>query len=313
MRRRARIIQAIRDFFTNLDYLEVDTPVLTPAVIPEATIEIFSTVLNRPSGKSSSFHLIPSPEVWMKRLIADKSGSIFQIGKSFRNGEDSARLHNPEFTMLEWYTVEADYMDSVLTCEELFAALLKEENVQDLRPPFRRMSVDEAFRRFASLDLSRCVTEDEMKEASVSIGVETGGGDSWEAVYNRIFLSRVEPALPRDRPLVLFDYPVRIPCLAKPISGTPWCERWELYARGVEVANCYSEETDPGRVAAFIDSQSKSLAARDGRSVRYDDRFHEMFDENFPRCSGTALGVDRLIMLLTGADAIQDIMYFPTG
>ena len=310
MRRRAHIVQTIRNFFINAGYLEVDTPALSPTVIPESSIEVFETRLRLSTGHSSTLHLVPSPEIWMKRLLAAGSGSIFQLAKSFRNGEESAGYHNPEFLMLEWYTVDADYLDSILTCEKLFRALLETEEVRQLAPPFRRMSIEQAFHDFAGLDLAGYATEYELRSAAESIGISCPPDDSWAEIYNRIFISNIEPQLPQDKPLVLFDYPSKISCLAKPVQGTPWCERWELYASGVEIANCYSEETDPERISAFVESECNELGMK-GREVQVDRRFHEIFHPEFPRCSGAALGADRLIMLLTGTRSISEIIYFP--
>jgi len=332
-------MRSIRDFFSSEGYLEVETPILAPALIPESNIASFRTRFASPFHPESELYLLPSPELWMKQLIAEGSGSIFQLSRCFRNAEQIGRIHNPEFTMLEWYTIDSDYLREIETTERLFKRLLPPETDRDthpdgdpfgdLRPPFRRMSMQEAFGRYAGIDLAVCESLEAIETAARSIGVlppaakgapglaassqeEVGSAESetWESLFNRIFVSRVEPSLPQDRPLVLYNYPANIPSLSRRIPGTPWCERWELYARQSELANCYSEETDPDRIAAFFEQEARRLAAL-GSPVHTDSRFPAFFGPSFLRSSGVALGVDRLVMLLSGEHDIGGVILFP--
>jgi lysyl-tRNA synthetase class 2 len=311
LRARARTMAVIRGFFTGRGYLEVDTPLLAPALIPESTLEVFATTQlpapGEPAVGPRRLFLIPSPELWMKRVLAAGSGSIFQICRSFRNCEPSGPLHSPEFAMLEWYTVGATYMDSMDTVEDLLAALVAAFGGQtgsaELLPPFVRLSMNEAFARHLGTSLEDLLSPQQMRDALRARGLSAAPDDSWADGFHKLFLACVEPALPRGRPVILYDYPAAIPTLARRKGDSPWAERWELYARGVEVANCYSEETDPVQLRSIFAEQALN---KRGARVPHppDDGLLKILEKGFPACSGTALGLDRLLMLLLGAESI---------
>lgn len=309
--KRSAIITKIRSYFQTNGYLEVETPILAPELIPESTIDIFETTFSSNFHGERQFYLIPSPEVFMKKLIAMGSGSIFQITKSFRNNEQIGKDHNPEFTMLEWYTMGADYLDSIKTTEELFLSLTNHETPDWFKPPFRRKSIEEVFNEYVSIDLLKCQSISLLKKEAMRLGLSPGKTDSWENIFNRIFLSFIEPELPKDRPIVLYNYPRQIQCLSKEINGTPWRERWELYVNGDEIANCYSEETDGQKVKKLFESEYYKISATARVIPDIDNNYSKIFDKNFPECSGVALGVDRLVMMLTGASSIEGVILFP--
>jgi len=292
----------------------VDTPSLCPSLIPEPAIEVFRTEFLSSRGAASPLWLAPSPELWMKRLLARGSGSIFQISHSFRNGDLGGPVHNPEFRLLEWYTVRAGYLDSIGVAEDLFSRLLAENAPgrprKQLAPPFLRMSMEEAFRSFAGIELAGCQDAEQMKEAGLRQGVAMSGDPTWEEAFHIVFLTLVEPRLPRSRPLVLTDYPALVPTTARRKSGTPWAERWELYIDGVEIANCYTEETDPQALKALIREESER---KKGCRVphRVDEGLADIFPPGFPSCSGTALGVDRLEMVFSGEVSLEGVILFP--
>ncbi len=220
-----RFTREIRAFFAGNGHVEVDTPCLSPFLIPEPAIEVFRTVFHPASGAEVELYLAPSPELWMKRLIAAGSGSIFQVARSFRDGDFGGPLHNPEFRLLEWYTVGASYRDQVATTEELVARLLSTDppaaHAERLRPPFRIMSMEQAFRDFAGMDLARCTATGDMIEAARSRGADARDGWTWEQAFHGAFLAAVEPGLPRDRPLVLTDWPAAVPTTARRRTGHP--------------------------------------------------------------------------------------------
>ncbi len=322
MRTRSKITQSIRSFFHDHDYLEVDTPLLAPALIPEAPIEIFQTDFNSAFHGGFPLYLIPSPEVHMKKLLAAGSGSIFQICRSFRNSEQIGPQHNPEFTMLEYYTVDAGYKEAITITEALVERTLR--GAADpaggelatvgpgLRPPFRRMTVQEAFFELAGFDLAEHTQTGELQQAAEKLGLQVAReSETWEQLYHRIFLSFIEPNLPTDRPLVLMDYPRQIPCLAKSIPGTPWRERWELYISGMEIANCYTEETNVAAIEDFFRREYAMKAAESSVVPDIDQEFIDLHAAGFPECSGVALGVDRLVMAITGQKSIEGVIFFP--
>jgi len=318
--RSARFSRQIREFFEGRGHVEVDTPCLSPYLIPEPAIDAFATAFHPAAGGSVELYLAPSPELWMKRLIAAGSGNIFQIARSFRDGDLGGPLHNPEFHLLEWYTVGASCRDQIPVTEELVARLAAadppEVPRERLAPPFRVVTMQEAFVEHAGLDLAACTDTGSLIEAARSRGVDARDGWTWEQAFHGVFVAAVEPRLPRDRPLVLADWPAAVPTTARRRRGTPWAERWELYLDGVEVANCYTEETDPGEVARFLRDEAARLrsAARErpARAVpRVDGGYGRLFAGGFPACSGVALGVDRLEMVVSGERTLEGVINFP--
>ncbi|MDR0759650.1 MAG: LysR family transcriptional regulator [Treponema sp.] len=341
LRLRAGVFRVIRDFFDQRDYLEVDTPLLAPDLIPESCLEVFETRRVAPAGpggnlRSRPYWLVPSPEIWMKKLIAKDRQSLYQICKCFRNSETSGFLHSPEFTMLEYYTMNAGYLDSLTITEELFAALMirkpeiqkpeiRKQEIQKqeiqkpaevLRPPFIRIAIAEAFERWAGFDLYDAAESGGLEAEARRLGLNPPAGLGTSALYDLIFIHAVEPNLPRDRPVALMDYPAFVPCLAQKGRDGKTAERWELYARGVELANCYSEETDAENVRAYFEAEGKIKNAAALVPHRIDGAYWKTFlpdpqGRPFPSCSGVALGLDRLIMVLTGRSAIDGTLPFP--
>ena len=323
LRERAQIIGKIRSFFDARNYLELDTPLLSPDLIPESCLEVFETRRILPSGPSVPYWLIPSPEIWMKKIIARHRTNVYQICKCFRNGESSGFLHSPEFTMLEYYTVNAGYLESLSLTEELFGFLSREQGAEGdqaagIRPPFERLTVAEAFARYAGFDLfAAAEKKGGLETEALRLGLdpapllndcqdrETAG------LYDLIFIHSVEPRLKQNRPVALLDYPAFVPTLARQNPGGRTVERWELYFNGIELANCYSEETDARRIKDFFESEA---AVKDKKALvrhKADHDYWKLFQNGFPPCSGAALGLDRLVMALLGRSTIDAVLPFP--
>jgi lysyl-tRNA synthetase class 2 len=367
LQERARIFRNIRSFFDKRNYLEVDTPLLAPDLIPETCLEVFETTRLAPIGSKTRepepYWLVPSPEIWMKRLIAQHRTSLYQICKCFRNGESTGALHSPEFTMLEYYTMDAGYEDSLKITEELFAFLLEErwgrgagsergpqepasavwEPAAILAPPFLRITMEEAFTRWAGFSLFEAAERGGLGEEARKLGLDPTPDLGTAELYDLIFIHTVEPSLPKDRTVALVDYPAFVPCLAKARADHGAVERWELYVRGIELANCYSEETDPHVVRRYFEREQaikeksalvphridrdywKVFQPRDDGKVpqpRDDGNvfqpgeafgFSKGKTTGFPPCSGVALGLDRLVMALTGRSTIDSVLPFPMG
>lgn len=289
LQQRAAIIQAVRFFFIAANYLEVETPIRLPALIPEAHLQPLP---------SSSWFLQTSPELCMKRLLAAGVPRLFQVCKCFRRNERGSR-HLPEFTMLEWYRLDGQYEDLMTETQAFLADLaekFKEEMGYDqeiislfLHPDWQRLSVQDAFGRYAPITLVKALAED---------------------CFDEILVEYVEPNLGCDRPCFLYDYPVALGSLAKTSSGDPEvAERFELYLRGVELANGFSELTDPVEQQSRFEHQAE-LAGKQG--VTFGD-FPEKFLADLVRIEaacGIALGLDRLVMLLTGAKDIDEVVSF---
>ncbi|MDR0312679.1 MAG: LysR family transcriptional regulator [Treponema sp.] len=320
LRERARIIRMVRSFFDQRQYLETDTPLLAPDLIPESCLEVFETLRLPPKGsrkEAQSYWLIPSPEIWMKKLIAQHKQSVYQICKCFRNGESSGHFHSPEFTMLEYYTIDADYKDSLRITEELFSFLCSVSSpfsgdLSDLQPPFEKISMEDAFIKWAGFSLFDAAnTPGAMEREAKRLGLNPMPGLDVSQLYDIIFIHTVEPNLPRNKPIAILDYPAFVPCLAKKSSDNLTVGRWELYANGLELANCFTEETRPDEVRQFFINEN---AEKDKNALirhKVDDDYWRIFKalEN-KAVSGVALGLDRLIMLLTGRATIDGILPF---
>ena len=310
LKQRAEIIHRVRLFFDNKNYLETDTPLLAPDLIPESCLEVFHTRrMGGPGGTDESLWLIPSPEIWMKKIIAEHRVNIYQICKCFRNGESCGHLHRPEFTMLEYYTMDASYLNSLTLTEELVSFLCP----QNPAPQFRRITIAEAFGRWAGFDLFDAAGKKGGLEAEARrLGIDPMPGLETPALYDLIFIHTVEPMLRQEGMVALMDYPAFVPCLAQRNGKTT--ERWELYAGGIELANCFSEETDPDKVRLFFESEAhakeKSALVRHNIDRSYWKIFQDRNGRAFPRCSGVALGLDRLIMYLTGKNHIDYVLPF---
>ncbi|HUI72548.1 MAG TPA: amino acid--tRNA ligase-related protein [Spirochaetia bacterium] len=311
--RHARFTTEIRTYFAGRGYVEVETPTLAPFLIPEPAIEVFQTEYHGRGGHNRDLWLIPSPELWMKRLLGQGSGNIFQISRSFRNGDSGSPTHNPEFRLLEWYTVGSGYRDSIDVMEGLFSHLLSagcQAGSGELSPPFARLSMQEAFRRYAGIDLSLCQDVGSLVEAARIAGVTVSPPCTWEEAFHIVFLTSVEPSLPRGKPLVLLDYPALVPTTARRAPGAPWAERWELLIDGIEIANCYTEETDRNRLDALLRTeQERKKSSRVLHSI--DTGLASAFPQGFPEVTGTALGVDRLEMVFSGEKTLEGVILFP--
>ncbi len=310
---RSRMNRTVRAFFDERGYTEVDTPSLSPTLIPEATIENFSTRFKNPFLQEQELFLVPSPEIFMKQLIAQGFGDIYQISHCYRNSEQLGHIHNPEFTMLEYYTMNADEQDSITLTEELFAGLCEAQTPAYLRPPFDRLTVEEAMKTYAGVDLSKHQKQSSLAKEAMRLGLHLPSEpESWEETFNRIFLTFVEPNLPKDRPLVLESYPRQIECLAK--QDGLYRKRWELYVQGVEVANCYDEERNESVIEAYYRDEYAKLVEARSQSMSVipdiDPSLAKLF-ASMPQCSGVAIGMDRLQMLLMGKNKLEGVILFP--
>lgn len=301
---RSRLMTILRHFFLEKGYKEINTPALSPVFIPEPTIPLFKT-----SAYGRRLFLLPSPELYHKRLLREGSGNIFEVCRSFRRMDFPGEHHNPEFTMLEWYTVGADYRDSLELTKELLI-VLAEEFDRPGKPPYEYFTVAELFWNFCRIDLEDCEQADELHEECLRLEIPSEKSDSWEELYHRIFLSLIEPNLSDGGPIFLCDYPIQIGCLARKKENTPWRERWELYAGGLELANCFTEEVRGEQVEAYFREEAMKLPEELRHYVDWD--FPLLFGPEFPNCSGVALGFDRLLMYCLGVTDIRKVL-IPTG
>lgn len=317
---RSAALQKIRAFFTDRSYIELDTPSVSPALIPDTTAEVFKTQYDDPwTDEEKDIYLVPSHEYFLKKAVAALKEPVFQLSKCYRNCESTGRLNSPEFSLLEYYTPGASYTDSADLTEELIDSLPCSAQSAFLRPPFMRLSVDEAFRQYAGFALSECASEEDLAQKAREAGIPEfpdNPFDDWamDELYELILSQCVVPSMPKDKGIFLFDSPAFMSSSAK---GKPaddgkilWKEQWSLYLDGTIIARSRSEETDARKVKAYIEAESriKNATARVRHTI--DDTFWKTF-EDFPECAGTELFTDRLIMLLAGKKSIENVIPFP--
>ncbi len=312
-KKRSELYKSIRNFFDSRKYLEVETPTLSPDLIPEATIDNFATTFINEFEGSRELYMIPSPEIFMKRLIAQGSGSIYQISKCFRNCEQIGEIHNPEFSMLEYYTVDFDEIDSIKLTETFLKETALEGCPKSVLEPFEILSVHDAVAKYAKkTDLDKLQNPKDLREQAEKLGLLIPGPESWDDTFNRIFINFVEPNLPTDHPVCLIDYPKQIECLAEQKGN--YRRRWELYINGIEVANCYLEERNIQTIRDYYSKEYQKLLglrADNGKVIPdVDNSFAEIF-KTFPKCSGVAIGLDRLLMVETEITDINNALLFP--
>jgi lysyl-tRNA synthetase class 2 len=327
---RHRIVAAIRAFFADRDFLEVETPALQVSPGLEPHLHAFSTELvDLASGGRHVRHLHTSPEFAMKKLLVAGLPRIFQLAHVFRNGE-RGRTHHPEFTMLEWYRTGTGYRDLMDDCEGLLRQAAAaaggglfswQGRTADPAQPFERLTVAAAFERFCGIDLLATVGSDptrpslaRLAAAARGIGVEPHPGDDWEDLFFRLFLDRIEPHLGVGTPTILHDYPVSMAALSRPSVADPCvAERFELYVCGLELANAFGELSDAAEQRRRFAADRARAESLYGRAYPVDEDFLAALAAGLPDCAGIALGVDRLVMLATGAESIDDILWSPVA
>jgi lysyl-tRNA synthetase class 2 len=318
---RARIMSAVRQFFAERGFAEVETPALQVSPGLEPHLSAFATELARPGEGRVVRHLHTSPEFAMKKLLVAGEPRIFQLARVFRNGE-GGRLHHPEFTMLEWYRAGASYREVMEDCEALLRAAAPrytwEGRSADPKAPWIYVSVVEAFQRWAGIDLLATAPDPErpslarLADAAGRTGIAPHEGDEWEDLFFRIFLERIEPRLGTGAPAILYDYPISMAALARPKPEDPrLAERFELYVCGVELANAFGELTDAAEQRRRFARDRAVKEARYGFSYPVDEDFLAALAYGMPESAGIALGFDRLVMLAAGAPRIEDVLWGP--
>jgi lysyl-tRNA synthetase class 2 len=307
IRLRARMLADIRQFFANKSVLEVETPLLSHSVGTDPQLEFFTTEYCL-SPRRQTLFLQTSPEFAMKRLLAAGSGSIYQIGKAFRNGE-SGRFHNPEFTMLEWYRAGFTLTQLMDEIAELIEGLFSDQSLQETQ----RVSYQDIFASFTGLDPLVFSYQDYCafaRECQVSEAVDICGQD--RALWlDFIFSHKVQPHLGRNALCMVYGYPACQSSLARVNQHNALItERVELFINGIELGNGYYELADAEEQSRRFD---KELAIRQQQKLPVsvkDERLISALKSGLPECSGMAIGLDRLLMLLSGSKSIDDVLSF---
>lgn len=316
-RKRSLIIQKIREFLAARGYLEVDTPILQ-TVASGANARPFTTHHN---ALDMDMTMRIALELYLKRLIVGGvSERVYEIGKCFRNEGIDTR-HNPEFTMIELYQAYADYNDMMELTENMVAYVAKEvlgttkikygENEIDLTPPWDRKTMIGAIQEYTGVDFLSCNNLEEAIKLASTINVDAQECDSWGKVIDQVFEEKVEPSL--IQPVHIIDYPLEISPLAKVHrNNTRLTERFETRVNGWEIANAFSELTDPIDQRQRFENQALAKANGDEEAMEIDEDFIEALEYGMPPTGGMGMGIDRLVMLLTNSSTIRDVIAFPT-
>jgi lysyl-tRNA synthetase class 2 len=306
---RAKVIAAIRRFLDDAGFVEVETPVLQP-IYGGAAARPFVTHHNQ---LDRDLFLRIATELYLKRLIVGGLERVYELGKDFRN-EGVSFKHNPEFTMLEWYEAYADYDDIARRCEALVAYVAEAagyEGEVDFAAPWRRESLGEAIASRTGVDAFATRELATLQVAMREQGLEVPGGEeTWASLVDHLLTKYVEPEL--VQPTFLLDYPVELSPFAKRHRAKPGLtERWEAYAAGMEIANAFTELNDPDDQRARFEEQQRFAAAGDAEAHPYDEAYVQALEYGMPPTGGIGIGIDRLVMLMTGQRTIREVVLFP--
>ncbi len=320
---RSQITASLRQFFANQNFLEVETPILTPIPGMEPHLSPFATTLEIPHHETTPLYLNTSPELQMKKLLGAQFPNIFNLTKVFRNGEINSLTHNPEFTMLEWYRQNATYENIMNDCENLIRylaqsttespeILIYQDYKIDLSTPFLRISTEDLFQQHLNLSLEQNLTFEAFKTAAQAKNLDTEACLTWDDIFFKLFLNHIEPTLGFSQPTIVYDYPATQAALAKRSQTNPFfAERFELYIAGIELANAFSELIDPEEQRLRLQEEQKERQTLNKTVFDIDEEFLDSLKYITKPCAGIALGLDRLIMLLTDKKSINDVLLFP--
>jgi lysyl-tRNA synthetase class 2 len=313
LQRRATLTRSVREFFERRSFVEVETPYAVSAPGEEVHLQAFRTVRQHPDGTSEPLWLHTSPEFAMKRLLVAGAGPIFQFARVWRNGEGSA-LHAAEFTMLEWYqpgaTMETLIGESIDLLRSTLPPVVHCRGVTTDLSRFERLTVAEAFAYYVGVDLL-AIGEDAAALA-IAAGVRLRQAETWEDLFFRLLLERVEPFLGRHHPTFLTHWPAAQAALARRDPTDPRvAERFELFVCGIELANAFVELTDPEEQRARFLADRQRRHAMHGVDWPLDEDFLKALEHGMPPTAGIALGFDRMAMIASSADRIGQVLWLP--
>ena len=320
---RARIIAGLRAWFAENGFVEVETGALQVSPGNETHLHAFATALTGPDGSMAKLYLRTSPEFACKKLLAAGERRIVEFAKVFRNRERGA-LHHPEFTMIEWYRAGEPYSTLMADCAALVRRAAEIAGTRQFNfrgraaDPFaapERLTVAEAFARFAGIDLLATLPEGKtdrsaLAQAAQAAGIRIAEDDHWGDIFSKILVERVESNLGIGRATILDEYPAGLSALARPTRDPCVAERFELYLCGVELANGFGELTDPAAQRIRLEHEMAEKARIYGERYPIDEDFIAALAD-MPQASGVALGLDRLVMLATGASRIDQVLWAP--
>jgi lysyl-tRNA synthetase class 2 len=320
---RGRIVARLRDWFAAHDFIEVETATLRISPGNETHLHAFATSLTMDDGGAAPLYLRTSPEFSCKKLLAAGERRIVEFARSFRNRERGP-LHHPEFTLVEWYRAGEPYHVLIEDClaiirEATAATQARQFHFRGARAdPFaepERLTVAEAFARFAEIDILATLADDRadhdrFAHAAQDAGIKVAENDSWADIFSRVLVERIEPRLGIGRVTILDEYPAVLSALARRTGDPRVAERFEIYLCGIELANGFGELTDPVEQRRQLDQEMAEKERRYGERYPIDEDFLAAL-AHMPQASGVALGLDRLVMLATGATRIDQVLWTP--
>jgi lysyl-tRNA synthetase class 2 len=312
---RSQVIAALRNFFHRRGFIEVETPVLQPS----AGGALANPFITHHNALDQDFYLRIAPELHLKRLIVGGFDRVYEIGRTFRN-EGISTQHNPEFTMLESYEAYADYNDLMVMLEEMVLEVSQQvlgttkvkfdNNTINFKPPWPRLSLRQAVTEYSGIDFVKYPTADGLREKMHSLNIEVDPQKNWAKLVDELLKTFVRPRL--IQPAIVFDYPVSMSPLAKNKPGEERvAERFQAFAGGLEFANAYTELNDPIEQRERFEEQLRERGGEEEERWTIDEDFLTALEYGMPPTGGLGVGIDRLVMVLTGQQSIREVILFP--
>ena len=303
---RWRMLKQTREFFWSKGFTEVETPLVVRLPGQEPYLNPIPLVLHNELGKTFAGYLHTSPEYTMKKMLTAGYEKIFFLGKTFRDCESFGGMHNPEFTMIEWYRAHEDMSALMQDVEQLFQSLGYAQS-------FERLHMRQLWKEYADLNLDTLLTAEALFAACMSKGYHPDADEQYEDLFYRIFLNEIEPRLAEQGPVIVHHYPAQMAALSKISADDPrYAERFEVYIEGVEIANAFTELTNADEQLKRL-TEERALRQKLGKDVfEIDPEFIEAV-RSMPPAAGIALGFDRLVQVLAGCKDIDDVLVLPAS
>ncbi|MFA6537285.1 MAG: EF-P lysine aminoacylase EpmA [Patescibacteria group bacterium] len=320
LEKRFFILKSIRKFFDKQNFTEIEAPLIVKYAGQEPNIEPMMLKVHDENGREFQAFLHTSPEYTMKKMLSAGFDKIFFLGKTFRDYESFGGTHNPEFTMIEWYRKYCDFNKIMDDTEGLFKFVSKKlkkskfkfadkEFFNFINQKWQRVSTKQLFKKYVKVNLDDYLTKEKMAKLCQDLKIKFSKGERFEELFYRIFLEKIEPNLGFDKPTIVYNYPATMAALSR-ISKKDkrYAERFEVYFKGLELANAYSELTDAQEQQKRLLEEKKINEKIKHNLVDLDKDFLEALQIGLPECAGIALGVDRLVMALSGCEEINNVL-----